>query len=111
MLIAAIQQFIFNNVWILKCLRRLFDHFTISKALKHFLKVIDRMQQLQVRGNVVGFEKVLGTVKMIKNHIQHRSQSLLNLARGYFRDKKNNCYASIIIASYYKNTYIMDANK
>ena len=30
------------------------------------------------------FEKALGAVKMIKDQIQYRSQSLLNLARGYF---------------------------
>ena len=42
------------------------------------------MQQLQVRENVVGFEKALGAVKMIKDQIQYGSQSLLNLARGYF---------------------------
>ena len=59
--IAAIQQFIFNNVWILKCLRRL--------ALKRFLIVIDCTQQLQVRENVVGFEKALGAVKVIKDQI------------------------------------------
>ena len=34
---------------------------------------------------MVGFEKVLGAVKAIKDQIQYRSQSLLNLARGYFR--------------------------
>ena len=34
---------------------------------------------------MVGFEKALGAVKMIKDQIQYRSQSLLNLARGYFR--------------------------
>ena len=32
----------------------------------------------------VGFEKALGAVKVIKDQIQYRSQSLLNLARGYF---------------------------
>ena len=42
------------------------------------------MQQLQVRENVVGFEKALGAVKVIKDEIQYRSQSLLNLARDYF---------------------------
>ena len=42
------------------------------------------MQQLQVRENVVGFEKALGAVKVIKDQIQYRSQSLLNLARNYF---------------------------
>ena len=40
-----------------------------------------RTQQLQVRENVVGFEKALGEVRVI---IQYRSQSLLNLARDYF---------------------------
>ena len=53
---------------------------------------------------MVGFEKVLGAVKVIKDQIQYRSQSLLNLARDYFsgldsaRDlieinlKKDNCF-------------------
>ena len=34
---------------------------------------------------MVGFEKVLGGVKVIKYQIHYRSQSLLNLARGYFK--------------------------
>ena len=38
--------------------------------------------------NVVGFEKALGAVKVIKDQIQYRSQSLLNLARGYFTQIK-----------------------
>ena len=42
------------------------------------------LQQLQVRENVMGFEKALGAVKVIKDQIRYRSQSLLNLARGYF---------------------------
>ena len=33
---------------------------------------------------MVGFEKALGAVKVIKDRIQYRSQSLLNLARDYF---------------------------
>ena len=33
---------------------------------------------------MVGFEKALGAVKVIKDQIQYRSQSLLNLARDYF---------------------------
>ena len=33
---------------------------------------------------MVGFEKAVGAVKVIKDQIQYRSQSLLNLARGYF---------------------------
>ena len=53
--------------------------------MKRFLKVIDCTQQLQVRENVVGFEKALGAVKVIKDQIQYRSQSLLNLVRGYVR--------------------------
>ena len=52
--------------------------------MKRFLKVIDCTQQLQVRENVVGFEKALGAVEVIKDQIQYRSQSLLTLARGYF---------------------------
>ena len=55
-----------------------------QKALKHFLNVIYCAQQLQARENVVGFEKALGAVKVIKDQIQYRSQSLLDLARGYF---------------------------
>ena len=42
------------------------------------------MRQLQVRENVVGFEKALGAVKVIKDQIHYRSQSLLSLASGYF---------------------------
>ena len=42
------------------------------------------MQQLKVRKNVVGFEQAFGAVEVIKDRIQYRSLSLLNLARGYF---------------------------
>ena len=42
-------------------------------------------KHLQVRENVVGFEKALGAVKVIKDQIQYRFQSLLDLARDYFR--------------------------
>ena len=56
--------------------------------MKRFLKVIDCTQQLQVRENVVGFEKALGAVKVIKDQIQYKSQSLLNLARDYFSRPK-----------------------
>ena len=35
----------------------------------------------------MGFEKALGEVKVIKDQIQYRSQSLLDLARGYFSVK------------------------
>ena len=37
---------------------------------------------------MVGFEKALGAVKVIKDQIQYRSQSLINLARGYFSREK-----------------------
>ena len=61
-LIAAIQQFIFNKVWILNVSE---DYLTIpyfQKALKRFLKVTDCTEQLQVRQKVVGFGKALGAV-------------------------------------------------
>ena len=36
---------------------------------------------------MVGFEKSLRVVKVIKDQVQYRSQNLLNLARGYFCNK------------------------
>ena len=48
------------------------------------------MQQLQVRENVVGYEKALRAVKVIKDQTQYRSQSLLNLARDYFKTPNSN---------------------
>ena len=63
-----------------------------KKLWNAFLKITDCTQQLQVWENVVGFEKALGTVKVIKYQIQYRSQSLLNLARGYF-----NCLINFIL--------------
>ena len=51
--------------------------------MKRFLNVIDCTQQLQVRENLVGFRKAFGAVEVIKDQIQYRSQSLLNLARSY----------------------------
>ena len=59
-----------------------------QKALKRFLKVINCTQQLQVRENVMRFEKALGAVKVIKDQIQYRSQSLFNSSRDYFRSNK-----------------------
>ena len=38
---------------------------------------------------MVGFEKALRAVKVIKDQIQYRSQRLLNLARGYFRARSH----------------------
>ena len=66
------------------------------------------MQQLQVRENVVGFEKGLEAVKAIKDQIRYRSQSLLNLARGYFRTlfdfgSKVRCYRLVIRLSWSKS--------
>ena len=43
----------------------------------------------------MGFEKALGAVKVIKDQIQYRSQSLLNLARGYF-NKCDGVYLEIV---------------
>ena len=61
-----------------------------QKALKCFLKLIECTQQLQVGENVVGFEEALGAVEVIKDKIQYRStQSLLNLARGYFSTSRS----------------------
>ena len=45
---------------------------------------------------MVGFEKVLRAVKVIKDQIQDRSQSLLNLARGYFISKKHFLYSQFV---------------
>ena len=59
-----------------------------QKALKRFLKVIYRTQQLRVRENLVGFEKALGGVKVIKDQIQYKSESLFNSARDYFRSNE-----------------------
>ena len=64
--------------------------------MKRFLKVIDCTQQLQVRENVVGFEKALGAIKVIKDQIQYRSQSLLNLARDYFGKNDKSMHAVVI---------------
>ena len=64
----------------------------LQKALKRFLKVIYCTQQLQVRENVVGFEKALGAVKVIKDQIQYGSQSLLNLASDYFSNLNRNTF-------------------
>ena len=41
---------------------------------------------------MVGFEKLLGAVKVIKDQIQYRSQSLLNLAHGYFSNQNENSF-------------------
>ena len=38
---------------------------------------------------MVGFEKAFGAVKVIKDQIQYRSKSLLNLARDYFSNLKS----------------------
>ena len=38
---------------------------------------------------MVGYEKALRAVKVIKDQIQYRSERLLNLARGYFSYELN----------------------
>ena len=45
---------------------------------------------------MVGFEKALEAVEVVKDQIQYRSQSLLNLARSYFRhdEKLSQCCKS-----------------
>ena len=45
----------------------------------------------------MGFEKALGAVKVIKDQMQYRSQSLLNLARGYFTPKTANNFIILIL--------------
>ena len=67
-----------------------------SKSLKRFLKVIYCTQQLQVRENVVGFEKALGAVKVIKDQIQYRSQSLLNLVLDYFGENFRKSFYAVV---------------
>ena len=57
--------------------------------MKRFLKVNDHTHQLQVRENLVGCEKALGAVNVIKDEIQYsRSQRLFNLVRGHFGDSE-----------------------
>ena len=85
--------------------------------MKRFLKVIDCTEQLQVRENVVGFEKALGAVKVIKDQIQYRSQSLFNLARGYlshnfqfssWKSTKQYIFGKLLISTFILNTKFLD---
>ena len=46
-----------------------------------------------------GFEKALGAVKVIKVQILYRSQSLLNLARDYFRQQTALLFGQVSIRS------------
>ena len=50
---------------------------------------------------MVGFEKAPGPVKVIKDQIQYRSQSLLNLAHDYFNRME------IVHVLFSSNTYNM----
>ena len=52
---------------------------------------------------MVGFEKALRAVKVIKDQIQYRSQSLLNLARGYLSTTMAQImnYLSLIYSKYF----------
>ena len=54
---------------------------------------------------MVGFEKALGAVKVIKDQIQYRSQSLLNLARGATLDN-----VSVVQQSAYVTQEVFVAN-
>ena len=49
---------------------------------------------------MVGFEKVLGVVKVIKDQIQYRSQSLLNLARDSFSFEKSEKFRGVIYSNF-----------
>ena len=46
---------------------------------------------------MVGLEKALGAVKMIKDQIQYRSQSLLNLACGYCKTLREHCIFTLLL--------------
>ena len=56
----------------------------------------------------MGFEKALRAVKVIKDQIQYRSQSLLNLARGYLKvttgQKGSEFLFTLTLGSYYRRT-------
>ena len=54
---------------------------------------------------MVGFEKALGAVKVIKDQIQYRSQSLLNLARDYF-NTFNGSFESIVMEMSLTETFV-----
>ena len=49
---------------------------------------------------MVGFEKALGAVKVIKDQIQYRSQNLLNLARGYFSFDESQKFRTVIYSDF-----------
>ena len=51
---------------------------------------------------MVGFEKALGAVKVIKDQIQYRSQSLLNLATYFFTKLMTDLVFNSVISSYFK---------
>ena len=56
---------------------------------------------------MVGFEKALRAVKVIKDQIQYRSQSLLNLARGYFSSDVFYTLDCCCIVNHQANVYIL----
>ena len=50
---------------------------------------------------MVGFEKALGAVKVIKDQIQYRSQSIVNLACGYFsKIKEEEAMLELILSNF-----------
>ena len=65
---------------------------------------------------MVGFEKALEAVKVVKDQIQYRSQSLLNLARGYFRhdEKLSQCcksYTTLSADQSYSNACLQEGDE
>ena len=58
----------------------------------------------------MGIEKALGAVKVIKDQIQYRSQSLLTLARGYFISEKHLRYSLFVksIIAIEEQLYLLD---
>ena len=103
-LIVAIQQFIFNNVWILKCLRRLIDHSTFSKSFETLFKSNWLHAAITGTRKLGGiWEGTLGAVNVIKDQIQCRSQSLLNLARDYFSSSATQTKVVRLLIGYHSN--------
>ena len=57
-----------------------FPHFeknVLDNLIQSIKSLIDCTHQLQLRWNVLGFQNRLRTIKMIKDQIQCRSQSLM----------------------------------
>ena len=59
---------------------------------------------------MVGFEKALRAVEMVKDEIQYRSQSLLNLARGYFSTSGTIISRALNFTIFHKNISVCHIN-